>query len=316
MIENEEGLTGTTACEPCARTCVSGRALRLLPFHECAMSEEVMKSLGKVSARRGRPSNRSRAMAPTLDTEVTDVTFWNLVRHSQLRPSEESSFDRVDFCNSNGGGTSTMDEDEAFIDGLIRLPSFDLLENGLGSNTTGTRAAAASLSPNASSALDGAKFKNIFSVDSATSERGMASRASSGNAIDTMLVATPGGEQVAKFLSSSGVGEGNDSLYTYGTSNIGRSPKQSLASSKLPFTASSPRFDSKEPNPLSKLPGSVARKKMLERYHEKKKARTYGKHIQYEARKVRAETRRRVGGRFAKSETEGLDGEFRGPVAA
>ena len=283
------------------------------------MSDELLQSLGKVSARRGRPTNRSRAMAPALDAEVTDATFWNLVRHSQLRPSEEPSFDRVDFCNANGGGASTMDEDEAFIDGLIRLPSFDLLENGLSSTTSGTRSAAARLSQNASSALDGIKFNNIFSVDSATSEQGMASRAASGNAIDTMLVAAPGGEQVTKLIASSVVEEGNDSLFTYRTlkkARIGRPPTRSLATSELPFTALSPRFGSNEPNPLSKLPGGAARKKVLERYHEKKKARTYGKHIQYEARKVRAETRRRVGGRFAKAETTELDGEFRGPFPA
>ncbi|OIV89973.1 hypothetical protein TanjilG_10256 [Lupinus angustifolius] len=42
------------------------------------------------------------------------------------------------------------------------------------------------------------------------------------------------------------------------------------------------------------------------RYKEKKKTRRYEKHVRYESRKVRAETRKRVKGRFVKA-TEAPD---------
>lgn len=46
---------------------------------------------------------------------------------------------------------------------------------------------------------------------------------------------------------------------------------------------------------------SLERNSALSRYKAKKKSRRYEKHIRYESRKVRAETRTRIRGRFAKS---------------
>ncbi|XP_057965752.1 zinc finger protein CONSTANS-LIKE 13 isoform X2 [Malania oleifera] len=47
---------------------------------------------------------------------------------------------------------------------------------------------------------------------------------------------------------------------------------------------------------------SQDRETAISRYKEKKKARRYDKHVRYESRKVRAETRTRIRGRFAKAE--------------
>ena len=80
---------------------------------------------------------------------------------------------------------------------------------------------------------------------------------------------------------------------------IGRPPKKPLPSSAVKGSSSS--FPSSNPNDASKLPGGSGRKEVLERYHLKRKARSYGKTIHYEARKIRAAMRVRVGGRFAKS---------------
>jgi len=44
----------------------------------------------------------------------------------------------------------------------------------------------------------------------------------------------------------------------------------------------------------------------MQRYREKRKNRRYEKHIRYESRKLRADTRKRVKGRFVKS-TETLN---------
>ncbi|CAH9129655.1 unnamed protein product [Cuscuta epithymum] len=46
----------------------------------------------------------------------------------------------------------------------------------------------------------------------------------------------------------------------------------------------------------------------MQRYKEKKKTRRYDKHIRYESRKARADTRKRVKGRFVKANTEVPDG--------
>ncbi|XP_060214255.1 zinc finger protein CONSTANS-LIKE 13-like [Lycium barbarum] len=46
----------------------------------------------------------------------------------------------------------------------------------------------------------------------------------------------------------------------------------------------------------------------MQRYKEKKKTRRYDKHIRYESRKARADTRKRVKGRFVKATTEAPDG--------
>jgi len=49
-------------------------------------------------------------------------------------------------------------------------------------------------------------------------------------------------------------------------------------------------------------PGTEARKEMLVRYHEKRKARKFKKKIRYESRKVRADNRVRIKGRFARAD--------------
>ncbi|KAK7392345.1 hypothetical protein VNO78_20780 [Psophocarpus tetragonolobus] len=51
-------------------------------------------------------------------------------------------------------------------------------------------------------------------------------------------------------------------------------------------------------------PYSHERDSALLRYREKKKTRRYDKHIRYESRKVRAESRMRIKGRFVKDETQ------------
>jgi hypothetical protein len=103
MRENEDGVTGTTVCEACDRAHGSGRAVALRPFHECAMSDEVYRAVGKgmKQTRRGRPTNKSKSEVRALDAEVSDETFWSLVKKSQIRPSEEPSFDRVELFSGD-----------------------------------------------------------------------------------------------------------------------------------------------------------------------------------------------------------------------
>ncbi|KAI5412735.1 hypothetical protein KIW84_057390 [Lathyrus oleraceus] len=52
-----------------------------------------------------------------------------------------------------------------------------------------------------------------------------------------------------------------------------------------------------------------AREQAKMRYQEKKKTRTFGKQIRYASRKARADTRKRVKGRFVKAEETGVNGE-------
>ena len=49
-------------------------------------------------------------------------------------------------------------------------------------------------------------------------------------------------------------------------------------------------------------PGTAARKELLVRYHEKRKQRKFKKQIRYESRKVRADNRVRIKGRFARAD--------------
>ncbi|KAI9075311.1 hypothetical protein K1719_042716 [Acacia pycnantha] len=58
----------------------------------------------------------------------------------------------------------------------------------------------------------------------------------------------------------------------------------------------------REPNLKSSSP--QAREKAKVRYFEKKKNRTFGKQIRYASRKARADTRKRIKGRFVKAEEE------------
>jgi len=52
----------------------------------------------------------------------------------------------------------------------------------------------------------------------------------------------------------------------------------------------------------SMAPGTALRKEMLARYHEKRKQRHFRKQIRYESRKVRADHRVRIKGRFARAD--------------
>jgi len=98
----------------------------------------------------------------------------------------------------------------------------------------------------------------------------------------------------------------------------GRPKKMSAARNarKPAATNSSAAYAANAPDHSAKLPGGASRQQVLDRYHEKRKARTYGKKIHYEARKVRAETRVRVGGRFAKAEDRSCDVSIKGAVPA
>ncbi|KAK7337399.1 hypothetical protein VNO77_17970 [Canavalia gladiata] len=93
-------------------------------------------------------------------------------------------------------------------------------------------------------------------------------------------------EEVPLKHSTSAIGE----IHTYG--NDGGRPSISLKSETLPTT----------PKAVPCELASQERDSALLRYKQKKKTRRYDKHIRYESRKVRAESRVRVKGRFAKME--------------
>lgn len=92
------------------------------------------------------------------------------------------------------------------------------------------------------------------------------------------------------------------------TSNVGRN----YGSSQVPCRSTSTEFSFEEP-PLVHHEIEKTTKKMdsesltlnrdhaLLRYKEKRKNRRYDKHIRYQSRKVRADTRKRVKGRFVKA---------------
>ncbi|KAK7277715.1 hypothetical protein RJT34_22730 [Clitoria ternatea] len=71
-------------------------------------------------------------------------------------------------------------------------------------------------------------------------------------------------------------------------------PSNSFDAETLPTTSKAPPYEFT----------SQERDSALLRYREKKKTRRYDKHIRYESRKVRAESRIRIKGRFVKDETQ------------
>ncbi|KAK7259432.1 hypothetical protein RIF29_25039 [Crotalaria pallida] len=79
---------------------------------------------------------------------------------------------------------------------------------------------------------------------------------------------------------------------THNYDSNGRNPSPSLTTEALPIT----------PKAVPCELTSQERDSALLRYKQKKKTRRYEKHIRYESRKVRAESRIRVKGRFAKME--------------
>jgi hypothetical protein len=339
MRENEDGVTGTTTCEACDRAHGSGRAVALRAFHECAMSDEAYRAVGKgmKQTRRGRPSNKSKSEVQALDAEVSDETFWSLVKKSQIRPSEEPSFDRVDlFSGDDGRGQMTSDDkdDEAFIDGLIRMPSFTMLDAEMNVRVDGSAANFGTPSPAESSGAPVRQaYNNIFESSQATGQMSRARATSQSDSaaagIDSMFM--PGGvrssnEHVEELLAPRVDGERN-MFYDIDAAGqwrmkkpkkSGRPKKMSAARNarKPAATNSSAAYAANAPDHSAKLPGGASRQQVLDRYHEKRKARTYGKTIHYEARKVRAETRVRVGGRFAKAEDRSCDVSIKGAVPA
>ena len=124
--------------------------------------------------RRGRPSNKSKSEVQALDAEVSDETFWSLVKKSQIRPSEEPSFDRVDlFSGDDGRGQMTSDDkdDEAFIDGLIRMPSFTMLDAEMNVRVDGSAANFGTPSPAESSGAPVRQaYNSIFESSQATGQ--------------------------------------------------------------------------------------------------------------------------------------------------
>ena len=333
MCENEDGVTGTTVCEACDRAHGSGRAVALRPFHECAMSDEVYRAVGKgmKQTRRGRPTNKSKSEVRALDAEVSDETFWSLVKKSQIRPSEEPSFDRVELFSGDDQMTNDGEDDEAFIDGLIRMPSFTMLDAEMNVRVDGSAANFGTPSPAESSGAPVRQaYNNIFESSQATGQmsrvRATSRSDSAADGIDSMFM--PGGvrssnEHVEELLAPGVDGERNmfydiDAAGQWRTKKPktnARRKKNSVA--RIPAaTNSSSAYAANAPDHSAKLPGGASRQQVLDRYHEKRKARTYGKTIHYEARKVRAETRVRVGGRFAKAEDRSGDVSIKGPVPA
>ncbi|CAK8544269.1 unnamed protein product [Lathyrus sativus] len=84
------------------------------------------------------------------------------------------------------------------------------------------------------------------------------------------------------------------SVSSVGESHTHMTPSESIKSETLSTTL--------KPLPPPYELASQERDSALLRYKQKKKTRRYDKHIRYESRKVRAETRTRVKGRFAKIE--------------
>jgi hypothetical protein len=138
----------------------------------------------------------------------------------------------------------------------------------------------------------------------------------------------PGGvrssnEHVEKLLAPRVAGERNmfydiDAAGQWRTkkpATTGRRKKKASARTSASANSSA-AYAANVPDHFAKLPGGASRQQVLDRYHKKRKARTYGKTIHYEARKVRAETRVRVGGRFAKAQDRPGDASINGPVPA
>lgn len=319
MSENDDGLTGWLLCATCERERKTSYKLTLRGFVECPMDEETLQSIekGKSQMRRGRPSIKSKSQEAVLSTEISDEMFWNLVKRSQLRPSEEPSFDHVDFFTADGENRSP--EDEEFIDGLIRFPSFSMLNSEMSGRGDGLAMGIESSSPEESvehmrKQLGGSKqsFGDVQGFDLPLSRAASGSLVSPYSQSDVVM----GAKTTSK--SKKPRERTGTSLPPVSKENkgkpIGRPPKKPFPSSAAKGSSSS--FPSSNPNDASKLPGGSGRKEVLERYHSKRKARSYGKTIHYEARKIRAAMRVRIGGRFAKATADDKQEDFKGPIPA
>lgn len=357
------GVRGTTRCEACERAVGDpSRATALKPFHECALSEAQAKKIEKRLAQKalegdfvaaasasgsghklGRPSNRSKSEnVVELDAELSDTEFWALVMKSQRRPSEEPSFDRVDVFGGTAADSKAFAdaEDDAFINGLIRFPSYGELERDFGGGSMDDVVGhAGSQSRPESSSYSGemARFergllgettaadeqherlcrrrensvssqdsdapwnkqKRIVGCKKRSSSRSMSSTTGLGDHIFSAPCVVMKQENVDNLLAAP-MQEQSDALYKYGAGSKA-TPTPSMAAPTPNFVVPHVAFAVQATNNTSKLPGGCDREKVLQRYHDKRKVRSFSKTIHYEARKVRAETRVRVGGRFAPS---------------
>jgi len=319
MSENDDGLTGCLLCATCEREREMSYTLSLRGFVECPMDEETLQSIdkGKSQMHRGRPSSKSKSQEAALSTEISDQMFWNLVKRSQLRPSEEPSFDHIDFFRVDGENRSP--EDEAFIDGLIRFPSFSMLNSEMSGRGDGLAMGIESSSPEESvepmrKQLGGLKqyFGDVQGFDLPLSRDASGSLVSPYSESD-VVKGTKTTSKSKKPREKTGTSRSPVPKQNKGKP-IGRPPKKPFSSSVVKGSSSS--FPSSNPNDASKLPGGSGRKEVLERYHSKRKARSYGKTIHYEARKIRAAMRVRIGGRFAKATADDKQEDFKGPIPA
>ena len=360
MTPEVGGVRGTTRCEACERAVGDPtRATALTAFHECALGEAQAKKIEKRSAqtalggdlakasaatttthKRGRPSNKSKSVCAELDGEVSDAALWALVVKSQRRPSEEPSFDRFDaFVGAAESKTFADAEDDAFIDGLIRFPSYGELERDFGGGSLDADGGAkATQSQPESSSYSGemARFerrllgettasdidherlhrcrensvssqdsdapwtKSHASLKKRSSSRSMSSSTGLGDPIFSASGVVTKQENVDELLAAP-MQEQSDALYKYKEVKA-EAPPPPAPAVPTPFVAPHVAFAVQAANNTSKLPGGCDREKVLKRYHDKRKVRSFSKTIHYEARKVRAETRVRVGGRFAPSD--------------
>jgi len=337
MREAANGRTGTARCASCELEegeTEAGRVMR--PFDECSLSKEMYASMEENDRRasgtrkRGRstksPSRGTTATrgAAALDGEVSDEMYWTMVKASQRVGAEASTTSFLDDAVLDDGGMTL--ETEAFINGLIRFPSMlDLDANNLHRSTS------ASLDHGFVAADDDFDGPRSMRMRSPTPPDIVLA------GVDTLFAPTASdsrnGDQLEAFLAQS---ERNDSLYGFGsapeamqrtihqpdsrliervqTSQTGASRKTVARKKRaVPASASTtklelpPRDDS-----FSKLPGGADRRRVLERYHEKRKSRQFNRTVLYEGRKARAETRVRIGGRFAKSEDRSQAKKARG----
>lgn len=327
MREAANGRTGTARCASCELAegeTEAGRVMR--PFDECSLSKEMYASMeendrrANGTDRRGRttksPSRGTTARgAAPLDGEVSDEMYWTMVKESQRGDADASTAGFLD-------GQAVLDDEgmtletEAFINGLIRFPSMlDLDANNLQRST--------------SASFD---YGFVAADDDFDGSRSMRMRSPTPPdivfaGVDTLFPPSASNsrnrDRLEAFLAQS---ERNDSLYGFSptpeamqqtvyepdsrlmervqTSQTGASRKTTSRKKRaVPASASTTKLElPARDDSFSKLPGGADRRKVLERYHEKRKSRQFNRTVLYEGRKARAETRVRIGGRFAKSE--------------
>ena len=267
---------------------------------------------GKIADASGRPSSTSKSHEAALGTEISDEMLWNLVKRSQLRPSEEPSFDHIDFFRVDGENRSP--EDEAFIDGLIRFPSLSILNSEMSGRVDGLAMGIESPSPEES-------------VEPMCKPGGSKQSFGDVQGFDLSLSRAPA--QVLCRVQERRQGSQDDveienaarqDGYVWCTrvqEKEGQADRPS-AEETVSFVGGErflilPEFESKRRIETSRRVGS---KRSARALPFEAQGALYGKTIHYEARKIRAAMRVRVGGRFAKSPAEDKREDFKGPVPA